>query len=59
VWRKASRSNTQGDACIEVAGLSDGVGVRDSKAPERGHLALDVAAFAMLVGRIKGGALDL
>jgi hypothetical protein len=44
---------------VEVAELDASVGIRDSKAPEAGHLALDMAVFAMLVGRIKGGALDL
>ncbi|XVQ09967.1 DUF397 domain-containing protein [Spirillospora sp. CA-255316] len=58
-WRKSSRSNTQGNECVEVAELDAAVGVRDSKAPEVGHLTLDAASFAALVGRIKGGALDL
>ncbi|WP_084219940.1 DUF397 domain-containing protein [Spirillospora albida] len=34
VWRKSSRSNESGDACIEVASISGGVAVRDSKDPE-------------------------
>ncbi|GAA1524615.1 hypothetical protein GCM10009678_02350 [Actinomadura kijaniata] len=32
-WRKASRSTENGGHCIEVAGLGEGVGIRDSKDP--------------------------
>ncbi|MEV4670319.1 MULTISPECIES: DUF397 domain-containing protein [Actinomadura] len=31
VWRKASRSNESGDACIEVAANGDMVAIRDSR----------------------------
>ncbi|MEV5570334.1 DUF397 domain-containing protein [Spirillospora sp. NPDC052269] len=32
MWRKASRSSTEGGACVEVARLSaDTVGIRDSR----------------------------
>ncbi|MFD0856534.1 DUF397 domain-containing protein [Actinomadura adrarensis] len=58
-WRNASRSNTQGNACVEVADLGACVGVRDSKDVEAGHLILDADAFAALVGQIKDGGLDL
>ncbi len=45
---------------VELAGLErNAVGVRDSKAPEAGHLALESTTFAVLLGRIKHGALDL
>lgn len=54
VWRKSSRSTTQGGECVEVAALSGTIGVRDSKAPEDGHLTLAPAQFASLVQRIKG-----
>lgn len=52
-WRKSSRSNTSGGDCVEVARLSDAVGVRDSKNPRAGHLTLSRAAFAGLVQSIK------
>ncbi|MFI0357478.1 DUF397 domain-containing protein [Actinomadura sp. 9N407] len=55
VWRKSSRSNTQGNECVEVADLGGNVGLRDSKAPEVGHLTIEAAAFAGLVRQVKAG----
>ncbi|MFB4319582.1 DUF397 domain-containing protein [Actinomadura sp. 21ATH] len=56
-WRKSSRSNTQGNECVEVAHLGvGGVGLRDSKAPDAGHLVVAPAEFSRLVSRIKTGA---
>lgn len=60
VWRKSSASGMVNDeACVEVAGLLGGVGVRDSKDPCGGGLRLTGAQFTTLVGRIKRGRLDL
>nr|BFE30756.1 hypothetical protein GCM10010200_030070 [Actinomadura rugatobispora] len=60
-WRKSSHSEGGGAMeCVEVAELgSCRVGVRDSKAPEAGHLALGQEALADLVTRIRRGELDL
>jgi hypothetical protein len=58
-WRKASRSNTQGGDCVELAALDGKIGVRDSKNPSAGHLAVAKVELAALVGRIKAGELDL
>ncbi|SNS23423.1 DUF397 domain-containing protein [Actinomadura mexicana] len=58
-WRKASRSNASGNECVEVAALAEGRGIRDSKAPETGHLTLTSTSFAQLITRVKGGDLDL
>lgn len=58
-WRKASRSNTSGGDCVELARFPDAVGVRDSKDPEGDRFALPVSAARDLVARIKGGALDM
>lgn len=58
-WRKSSYSQSSGTSdCVEVAALSGAVGVRDSKNPSSGHLALDVARFAELVARIKSSGLE-
>ncbi|WP_339155663.1 DUF397 domain-containing protein [Actinomadura luteofluorescens] len=57
-WRKSSRSNSE-QACVEVAQSLTSVGVRDSKNPEGGHLALDRSAFTGLLARMKAGDLDL
>lgn len=57
IWRKSSRSNSQGGACVELADLTAAVGIRDSKNPDAGHLAVERAAFAALVRRIKSGEL--
>lgn len=53
-WQKSSYSGAGGtEECVEIAHLGDAVGIRDSKAPEVGHLALDRAAFAELLTRVK------
>ncbi|MFF5263986.1 DUF397 domain-containing protein [Actinomadura viridis] len=52
-WRKSSHSGTQEDACVELADLTTGIGVRDSKAPNAGHLTLTPHAFTHLINQIK------
>ncbi|WUH98784.1 DUF397 domain-containing protein [Spirillospora sp. NBC_00431] len=54
IWRKSSRS-TEGTTgqCVEVARLTKAIGMRDSKQPEGGHLALTTDQFAALVQRVK------
>ena len=34
VWRKSSRSNGDGNVCVEIARMAAGTGVRDSKNPD-------------------------
>jgi hypothetical protein len=58
IWRKASRSNTQGNECVEIADLNGIVGVRDSKNTEAGHLVLEASSFGSLISQIKEGELD-
>ncbi|WP_019629837.1 DUF397 domain-containing protein [Actinomadura atramentaria] len=57
-WRKSTRSNTRRE-CVEVAGASAAIGVRDSKSPQTGHLTLAPANFATLLTHAKSGDLDL
>ncbi|ACY99615.1 MULTISPECIES: DUF397 domain-containing protein [Thermomonospora] len=53
VWRKSSRSGTQEGNCVEVAALPEGIGLRDSKNPAAGHLAVSRRHFTALVRKIK------
>jgi hypothetical protein len=53
-WRKSSYSGgTANTNCVEVAGLTEAVAVRDSKNPHSGHLTLSPEAFAGLLARVK------
>ncbi|MFV2179610.1 DUF397 domain-containing protein [Actinomadura sp. LOL_016] len=59
-WRKSSRSSDgTSSQCVEVARLGSSVGMRDSKAPGDGHLALPAEVFAGLVARAKRDELGL
>lgn len=58
-WRKSSYSGGEGGQCVELASLNGSVGVRDSKRPVAGHLVVAKGELAVLIGRIKDGALDL
>ncbi|GAA0569433.1 DUF397 domain-containing protein [Actinomadura livida] len=52
-WRKSRRSNDQGGACVELAALSEGVGVRDSRDPDGPKLHLAPAAFRAFLTDLK------
>lgn len=52
-WRKSSYSDETGGQCVELACLSNGVGVRDSKNPEAGHLELPHRTFAALLDHLR------
>ncbi|RAY12418.1 DUF397 domain-containing protein [Actinomadura craniellae] len=49
VWRKASRSLNNGGDCVEIAGLTGLVAVRDSKDPEGPVLLVTPAALRTVV----------
>jgi len=53
-WLKSSYSgnNDQG-MCVEAAGLSGRVGVRDSKDVGLGHLTVRAASWGLLIGAVK------
>ncbi|TYB48491.1 DUF397 domain-containing protein [Actinomadura chibensis] len=54
-WRKSSYSQSHGTSdCVELADLSRGIGVRDSKNPSAPHLVLSREGLAALLGKIKG-----
>ncbi|MEU8797763.1 DUF397 domain-containing protein [Spirillospora sp. NPDC048819] len=58
-WRKSSRSGSATDeACVELAVLPEGVGVRDSKDPDGGRLIVNRTQLGSLMQAIKEGALD-
>ena len=58
-WRKSSRSGGEGGQCVELADLGGGIGIRDSKNPDAGHLGIPLDAFIHLVRRIKAHEFDL
>ncbi|MDX6742035.1 DUF397 domain-containing protein [Actinocorallia sp. A-T 12471] len=47
-WRKSTYSG-KADACVELAGTTHAVGVRDSKNPEADPITLTRPAFTRLV----------
>jgi hypothetical protein len=55
-WRKASRTTTTGQDCVEVAGLPYGVAVRDSKDPDGPKLAFSRAAWSAFAREVKAGS---
>ncbi|RSN44333.1 MULTISPECIES: DUF397 domain-containing protein [Actinomadura] len=54
VWRKASRSTSNGGNCVEVADLSSAVAVRDSKDPDGPKLTVSRDDFRRFAKAIKG-----
>ncbi|MEV5568939.1 DUF397 domain-containing protein [Spirillospora sp. NPDC052269] len=53
VWQKSSHSHGSDSDCVELARLSTGLGVRDSKAPQAGHLSLPYDEFAALLAGVR------
>jgi hypothetical protein len=58
-WRKSSRSTAQGEDCVEVAGFTGMIAVRDSRDPEGPKVVLPRAAFRRLAHDIRSGQHDL
>ncbi|MDR7301953.1 DUF397 domain-containing protein [Haloactinomyces albus] len=52
-WRKSTRSNGNGGACVEVAVTPRIVGVRDTKDRGGGTLAFDRRTWASFLGTLK------
>ncbi|WP_328775744.1 DUF397 domain-containing protein [Streptomyces goshikiensis] len=58
-WRKSSRSNSGGGACLEVShDFITVVPVRDSKLPNGSVLVFPVGAWRSFVGAVRGGQLS-
>ncbi|MCP9949361.1 DUF397 domain-containing protein [Actinomadura madurae] len=51
-WRKSCYSGANEGNCIEIADLNEHVGIRDSKAPETGHLTLTRKSVTDLLNRL-------
>jgi uncharacterized protein DUF397 len=59
-WRKASRSNSNGGACVEVTrNLADAVAVRDSKDPDGPKLFFAPEDWHMFTASVKAGRFDV
>ncbi|NEA26609.1 DUF397 domain-containing protein [Actinomadura bangladeshensis] len=56
-WRKSSRSSANGQ-CVEVAPLQASIGVRDSNAPDAGHLTFTHEAWGAFMTRARFGHYD-
>ncbi|MGI5167905.1 DUF397 domain-containing protein [Spirillospora sp. CA-253888] len=53
-WRKASRSSDAGDNCVELAGATEVVALRDSKAADAGVIQVSREDFRRFVRAVKG-----
>lgn len=51
-WRKSTHSGGDEGECVEIADLNDHIAIRDSKAPETGHLTLTRERFAALLNHL-------
>ncbi|WP_083983759.1 DUF397 domain-containing protein [Actinomadura hibisca] len=58
-WRKSSRSDHEGGHCVEVAGLTSGIVVRDSKDPGGTRLTFKATEWRALTRQVKRGEHDL
>lgn len=52
-WRKSSYSSAQGGNCVEVAGLSGQIAIRDSKNPDGPILVFDAIAFGAFLDGLR------
>lgn len=48
-WRKSSYSGSGGGNCVAVAPSEDAIGVRDTKNPNLGHIAVPRAAWTAFI----------
>jgi hypothetical protein len=57
-WRKSSRSNSSGGACVELACSGDQRGVRDSKNPTGLALRFRQARLAVFLDEVRASRFD-
>jgi hypothetical protein len=57
-WRTSTYSASNGGQCVEVAGLDDGVAVRDSKDRSGPVLLFGPAQWSAFVGGVRAGDFD-
>lgn len=53
LWRKATRSNTSGGDCVEVARLDGNIALRDSKDPDGPKVILSHERFTRFVEAVR------
>ncbi|WP_239346586.1 MULTISPECIES: DUF397 domain-containing protein [unclassified Frankia] len=58
-WRKSSYSNGAGGECVEIAPLSEGIAIRDSKDPDGAILTFTRAEWLAFLAGARGGEFDL
>ncbi|MGI5204965.1 DUF397 domain-containing protein [Spirillospora sp. CA-108201] len=58
-WRKASRSNANGENCVELARVPSAVAARDSKNPDGPFHKFSAVVMADLFEEIRRGRYDL
>ncbi|WP_281369129.1 DUF397 domain-containing protein [Phytohabitans rumicis] len=56
-WRKSTRSAGNGQ-CVEIATMSDGIAMRDSKDPEGPILQFRAATWRDFVDSLRAGNFD-
>lgn len=52
-WRKSSFSQPNGNNCVEIAHLTESVGVRDSKNPDETVLRLSPAGWVAALSWVR------
>lgn len=57
-WRTSSFTGSNGNSCVEVAELPEGVAVRDTKDRSRTPHVHSAAAWAAFVAGVRTGAFD-
>jgi Domain of unknown function (DUF397) len=55
IWRKSSRSNGNGNECVEVAFVDEVVALRDSKNPDGAALLFDQGGWTAFLHAAKTG----